>query len=156
LISGAISSIKAAKDIGAAAVAIRDSSMLAGEVVKMNEQLLRAQDSLFSHNAQLLSLQQELFELRDRLRTAETRIAERGRYQLAEVSVGKWVYLHKPDPDNPVASGATPYGRPHYVCQPCFDNGRKVVLQYVESTIGNSLDCSVCKASLYVAEDLPL
>ena len=156
LISGAISSIKTAKDIGTAALAIRDSNILATEVAKMNEQLLRAQDSLFTHNSQLLSLQQELFELRDKLRVAEARITERGRYQLAEVSVGKWVYLHRPNPIDPVASGATPHGRPHYVCQPCFDNGRKVVLQYIESTMGNSLDCSVCNASLYVGEDLPL
>jgi len=151
LISVAASSIGAAKQIGAAALALRDSNMLAAEIGRMNDQLLKAQDSLFAHNTQLLTLQQELIEAREKLRAAEQRVSERASYELTEVSLGKWVYQHIPG-----APGGTPHRRPHYVCQPCFDNGRKVVLQYIESDMGNVLDCQVCKASLYVGEDLPL
>ena len=149
LIPAALSSIKAAKDIGGAALALRDWNLLAVEISKMNDQLIKAQDAIFSHNAQLLDIQQRLFESTEKLRRAEETLAERGRYSLVQVGNLTWVYRESISPSLARSDGKTP-DPPHYVCQACFDNGRKVVLQYMDGSFGQTLDCSVCKVSIYV------
>ncbi|WP_155773602.1 hypothetical protein [Burkholderia territorii] len=122
LISTAAASISLAKEIGKAAMGLRDFNAMAAKISDMNAALLTAQDSLFQHNAQLLTLQQELFQLRLELDAANAALSEKGRYELFEVSKGAFVYKSKGEsPDEPT----------HYVCQPCFDTERqKVVLKF--------------------------
>lgn len=143
LIAAAVSSIKAAKDIGAAALAARDDSLVSAEVAKMNGLLLDAQQALFDHNTQLLTLQQQLLETAEQLRKAQEALAQRGAYTLVETADGQWAYRVNTAPvlGGPVDPAAPQ--RLHYVCQPCFDNGRKVVLQF-GSAFGPALQCPVC------------
>lgn len=154
LIPAAIESIRMAKDIGNSILSIRDGNMLSSEVVRMNDQLLKAQEALFSHNTQLLGLQQQLFETSEKLRKAEETIAERGRYTLIETGRGQWAYRVNIPP--PVQSGASEPSlpqTPHYVCQSCFDNGRKVVLRLRKAMMGNEfyLACPVCNISVNIS-----
>ena len=53
-ISAAFGSIKAAKDLATAAIAVRDWNLVATEFAKLYDQVLNAQEALFTHNAQLL------------------------------------------------------------------------------------------------------
>ena len=138
LISAAAASITAAVDIGRAAAGLRDGTLIAAEVAKINDQLLQAQQALFRHNADLLSLQQEHFEAIQKLRKAEAALAERGNYSLFEVGQGNWAYRGN--------AAAEQGGTFHFLCQPCFDNGRKSVLAYSDRS--GMLDCSVCKAQV--------
>lgn len=114
----------------------------------MNDQLLKAQDALFSHNAQLLALQQQLFETTEKLRKAEETIAERGRYSLVDVGGGQWAYRVNIVPTRSGAGEPRAAQSAHYVCQPCFDNGRKVILQFGDAMGINQLWCPVCKTSV--------
>lgn len=148
LIPAALSSIRAAKEIGSSALALRDWNLVAAEIGKLNEQLITAQESLFSHNAQLLELQQQVFTLTERARKAEDALAERGQYKLVEIGKRTWAYEHTPS-----SRKTEDVGVAHYVCQSCFDNGRKVVLQYFDSTVGETMDCPVCKVSIYVGPE---
>ncbi len=151
LVSAAVSAIKASSDIGKAALSIRDANLLSLEVARMNEQLLRAQDALFRHNSQLLELQQDLMEKNEALRKAQETIAERARYRLTEVSDGNWVYRSTV---LTMGDEAAPKDRPHYLCQPCFDSGRTVVLQYsFTESWGKGFNCPVCKLRVNLRRD---
>lgn len=148
LVSAAITSIKTAKDIAGSALAVRDWNLVATEIAKMNDQLLKAQDALFSHNSQLLELQQQLFETTEKLRKAEESIAERGRYSLVDVGGGQWAYRVNVSPVQGGSGEPSASQFPHYVCQPCFDNGRKVVLQLGDAMGYKHLWCPVCKTTV--------
>ena len=151
LISAAIGSIRAAKDLATAAVSVRDWNLVATELAKVNEQLLRAQDALFSHNAQLLEMQQELFAAKDELRRAKETLAERGRYALSETSRGAWAYRERPLPVDQNSNAANAdSSRVHYVCQPCFDAGKKAILQIGADLGGALLHCPLCKTRLRI------
>ncbi len=149
LIAAASSAISAARDVGKAAVGLRDFNQLAGVIAQMNEQILKAQDSLFAHNAQLLALQNEVFEAREELRKARESLAERGKYALFELSPGVFVYRSRADLA-PHLSGASNPGcaePQHYVCQGCFDKGERIVLVRLETAAGFSHQCPQCKTS---------
>lgn len=145
LISAAVSSLRIAKDIGTAAVELRDWNQLSGEIAKMNGELLKAQDALFAHNASLLELHGKYADVCDELRKLKDAANERGRYALFEIGAGKFAYRLKvggageavavPGADEPM----------HYLCQPCFDAGRKMVLKlYPNSMSGPGAECPQC------------
>lgn len=138
-ISATVSALNAAKDIARAAVGIRDFNAIAVTVSQLNEQILKAQDSLFSHQSQLIALQEELREAKERLRLAEKVLEDRGRYELVELSLGVFVYRNK------VADGEALAGALHLLCQPCFDAGRKVVLMREENASAICHTCPSCR-----------
>lgn len=135
LISAAAAAINAARDIGKAAVSIRDFNQMATAVAQLNEQLLKAQDSLFSHQGQLLSMQQEVFGLKDALRQKEAALAEAqqeitelkkkklalDQYERFRHAGGGWAYRLKGTPDDDVNT-------PTY-CANCFENEKLALLQ---------------------------
>ncbi|RYF76817.1 MAG: hypothetical protein EOO22_00830 [Comamonadaceae bacterium] len=141
--------IGAAKDIGKAMLGVRDFNLLADRIAAMNDQLLKAQDALLAHNAAMFQLQSENFEAREELRKLKEAASERSRYTLVEITQGNVAYRVNlgpalSAPGQPVSAEAM-----HYLCQPCFDDGRKVTLRYFNSaTFGESWTCSVCKAEL--------
>lgn len=150
LISVAATAITTAKELGKAAIGLRDFNQVAVAMSQINEQLLKAQDSLFSHNAQLMGLQQENFEAREELRKLKEALAERGRYSLFELSKGHFVYRMNVTPDQSRTSNPSSSEPLHYICQPCFDSGRKVVLQkYTVMGTDCGLNCSVCKTQFF-------
>jgi hypothetical protein len=144
-ISAAASSISIAKDLLRAVVGIRDFNEIALAVSKLNDQLLNAQDSLFKHQTQLLALQEQHFETTQKLRKAEEALAERGRYSLFALSEGVMVYRVNLTPmDGQVGDPVTTEPL-HYVCQPCFDKGIKVVLQRIDHSLSTTHFCSNCR-----------
>lgn len=155
LITSAVRSIGAAKELTQAMIGVRDFNMVAGTVAQINEQLLKAQDALFTHNADMSELQQKNLEMLQELRAMKELIAQRGRYSLFEISKGAFVYRLKPveaiaHDGNPVAPEPD-----HCVCQRCFDNGVKVVLQR-DVIWGNvNLRCYGCDISLDSGERVP-
>jgi hypothetical protein len=152
LMSTAVSSLSAAKELGKAMVGVRDFNTIAGTVAQMNEQLLKAQDALFAHNTSLNELQQKYFETTEKLRTMERIMAERGRYALFEITKGSFVYRSKPA-EIIANDGNAVLAEPlHYVCQRCFDSGTKVVLQRKVFYGAVELCCSNCKIDLQTGE----
>lgn len=152
-ITGTAKGIKTAIDIGRNALAVRDAVLIAGEVARMNDQLLQAQQSLFAHNAALLDLQQIHFETRDKLRIATEQLAEKGRYVLFQTGVGQFAYRVNLAPAQSGTSEPVRSEPLHYICQQCFDRvGEKVVLRFDDSDSAPALGCPSCKA--WVLADL--
>lgn len=152
LMTSAFRAIGAAKELTQAMIGVRDFNMVAGTVAQINEQLLKAQDALFTHNADMSELQQQNLQMLQELRAIKELLAQRGRYSLFEISKGVFVYRLKAtegvgDDGNPVASEPI-----HCVCQRCFDGGVKIVLQRSVYLGTVRLKCSNC-ATLYDSGD---
>lgn len=154
LISSAAASLLAAIDIGKGAVAVRDANRLATVITQMNEQLLNAQQSLFTHSAQLMALQQQYFQATKELAEIKEAIAQRANYTLVSIGNGFVAYREnvRPEPTEAVDPDAAHVE--HYVCQVCFDapGQRKVVLQPLW---GGWLGCPVCKTGPAIANAPP-
>jgi hypothetical protein len=116
------------KGLGAA-IELRDFNKAATELAKLNEALISAQTALLAQNTALFDLQQEKFETAEKLRKAEESLAERGRYSLFELTSGNYAYRVNVAPQQSGSSEPGSSEPMHYLCQPCFDSGRKVVLQ---------------------------
>lgn len=149
-VSALFASLKAAKELGQAALSIHEFNEIAPVISNLNSELLKAQDSLFAHNTELLLLQQEHFKATQELAKIREALAEKARYTLFDLGGGQFVYRADARPagthmGNPV--GAEPE---HYVCQKCFDgpDRRKVVLGFRRGSF--SWHCAVCDSSLYV------
>lgn len=146
LINAAIGSLRLAKDIGNAAIELRDWNQLAGEMAKINGELLKAQEALFTHSSSLLELQEKYTQVVNELRKAQEIIAERERYALFEIGSGKFVYRLNTLPSVGEAAAPTAIEPMHYLCQPCFDLGRKMVLLvYPDAADGPVACCPSCK-----------
>lgn len=145
LIGAMATAITSAKQLATSALAIRDFNEMAAVVSQLNEQLLKAQESLFSHNTELLGLQQKQFETAEELRKLKEALAERGRYTLFELSDRVFVYQMNVVPA--LGEASDPVGKEplHYLCQPCFDKGIKSVLQKYDFYGSISLECKICK-----------
>lgn len=122
LVAAASNALSIARDLGRAAVGLRDFNECAAAIAQINEQLLKAQDSLFAHNTELFALQQEVFATREELRKAKETIAEHGKYALLEISPHVFVLRSRADltPDLGGAQHPMDPEPPHYVCQPCL------------------------------------
>src|SRR5471032_1850853 len=92
LIQAVATSLSLAKDLGKAALGIRDFNEIAPTISVLNDQLLKAQDALFKHNTQLLALQHEQFETTKELAKMKEALTEKGRYSLIALSLGVFVY----------------------------------------------------------------
>jgi hypothetical protein len=148
MISAAASAITVSKELAKAALGVRDFNEMAPVVAKLNEQLLKAQESLFGHQAQLLTLQQEHFETTEKLRKVEKALAERGRYTLIELSPGNLVYTANVTPVDGDAINPARAEPPHHVCQPCFDKGTKAVLRRSVFYGAEDWTCPVCNTEV--------
>lgn len=146
------SSITAARDIAKGISALRDTALINERTAALLEQLLKAQEGLLAHNTLLLHLQNEHFETSEKLRKLEEAVREKGRYTLVDIGRGYLAYRMNVAPQQGGPSEPGSAQAPHYVCQQCFDAGRKSVLQPVYSNwVANSLDgwkCNACDTHL--------
>ena len=144
-ISAIAGSLKAAADIGKTALDARDAAKLASTVAQMNDKILEAQQRLFVLGTDALALQDELARAKDEALKLKAALQERGRYVLANVTKRHLAYKFKGDP---VEDGGDPVEPEHYVCQPCFDQGRKAVLLHRTSQWNHYFECPLCKVKL--------
>jgi hypothetical protein len=148
LLSGAMSALSIAKELGKAAIGVRDFNEVAPIISKLNDQLLNAQESLFKINAQVFALQQENFESAKKLREMEETVAERKRYAYFELSPGIIVYRANITPVESQVGEPSSAEPLHYLCQPCFDSGVKAVLmRHTNYPNGIYHRCPICKAN---------
>lgn len=143
-ISTAAAAITAAKELGKAMIGLRDFNQVAATVSEINDKLLKAQESLFTHNSHLLELQDEYFKTREELRELKKTLTQRGRYSLFQISPGIFVYRYDVAPSRSDVLDPFTSEPEHYVCQACFDKGIKIVLQKGEFYGLHHLECSNC------------
>jgi len=139
----AASSIGTAISTAKAALEIRDFNATGAAIAEMTQKLLDLQGQLLAVNAAFFQLQQERVTLTEQVRELEKERTERERYTLFEISPGAFVYRFNVSPE---ADGTAQPGvaQPaHYLCQRCFDEDRKVVLQ----NWSDRWRCTHCKIS---------
>lgn len=161
LISGAVASINAAKELGAAALGVRDFNKAAPMISSLNAELLKAQETLFTLSGQLLALQQQHFDTVKELAELRNTLIEKDRYLLFALAPGNFVYRANPRRVNASGSDAASTEPEHYVCQQCFDGPekRKVLLRKTTRTVMHAgarrsvhdWFCPGCNTSIRVA-----
>jgi len=148
LISGLVSGLKGAYDLGQAALSVRDSNKFALTISQINGQLFQAQQTLFTVSSQAYAMHQQLMEAQEENRKLKAAGQERENYALVELAQGCFALKSKvTEASLSKETAAQPL---HYVCQPCFDTGRKVVLQR-NSVMGVEcgLVCPVCRVQVF-------
>jgi hypothetical protein len=139
-------SLGVARDMAKAMSGIRDFNLVAEKAAALNDQLLKVQEALLAHNAALFELQNKYFESCEELRKLRESTSERRRYTLFEFPKGHLAYRVNLPPEQSGTSQPGSAEPLHYVCQKCFDEGRKVVLQRnFFMGVPGGLDCPVCK-----------
>jgi hypothetical protein len=141
-IGGALSSLKAAKDIAEAMVGLRDAAAFQEKRIELQSKILDAQE-------RMLAAQDERTALVERTRALEREVArfkawdaEKQRYELKRWGHGAFAYVLK---------GSEAGGEPiHALCTACYDRGVKSRLQANGDPVvsRHAWDCPTCKFSL--------
>ncbi|WP_146165806.1 hypothetical protein [Stenotrophomonas panacihumi] len=123
-----------------AAIDVRDFNKAAAELAKLNDALLSAQSALLAQNSALFNLQREKFETAEELRKLKEALAQKDHYPLVDLGGGVFAYRvdappHESGTGNPSATQVA-----HYLCQPCWDGGKRSVLQ----RYGRGVKCPLC------------
>lgn len=125
-----------------AAIDVRDFNQAAAELSKLNEALLSAQAALLAQNSALFQLQTEKFETAEKLRKLQEALTEKARYDLFDLGGGVFVYRTNAGPSLGGPGDPASAQPEHFLCQPCFDAGKKSVLRRWSDREWN---CTLCK-----------
>jgi len=156
LFSAAVTAVTSARELTKTVIDLRDFNQVAITVSKINEQLLKAQESLFTHNTMLLDLQNQHFKACEELREIKKTISESQRYSLVEISHGIFVYGMNVAPQFSDISKPSSSEPMHYICQSCFQKGIKSVLQRGSFLGSVHLLCTSCKFEYPTGERVPV
>ncbi|AJQ88075.1 hypothetical protein [Xanthomonas oryzae] len=152
----ALTSLQLAKEALNSILGIRDFNALAPKIAAINDQLLKAQDGLSMYAAKVADLQEKLLAATAELAQLKEKADERERYTLVELSSGIFVYRLKDGDDRhnvPVEGNAEPF---HYLCQKCFHEGTKSILQQSAGVTKITLDCFNCGAKYFTGHSRAL
>lgn len=136
LFGPAFTSAKATFDLLKLAVDARDHAKAQAATLELREKLFAMSDiamayveknaALVARNAALELANAEHVRAKAEL---EEKIRERERYPLHELESGSFAYAYQPP-------GEGPHEPPHYLCQPCYGQGRKTVLRHTQGLYG--------------------
>ena len=127
-ISTAISSLSAAMGLAKGALEARDDAKVKEAIMDMASRLFSIHEAAAKLTAENQQLQAEIKQLKQEQ-------VDRERYVLREVNAGIFALQYQPVSDDPTPS--------HYICQPCFSSGKKIVLRLQDSAqMGASLKCA--------------
>lgn len=145
-VSGAISGITAIVQTLKTAVQARDEAKIDAAMSDLKDRLFDLQAANLQLLEQLHTSQTQVHTIVQERDQLKAQASERGKYVLDDVSKGRgtlYAYLYKGD--DAVGNGAPlPL---HYLCQPCFDSGRKSVLRIIYSGAGPIYQCTVCNTN---------
>lgn len=141
-----ISSLGAAKDMAGALIGERDRQKAAVIEANLTEKILQAQAQLAQVLAAVIDKDAAIRVLTERVRELEAAQNERARYQLAKLGVVGDFFAYRLRPASELSERADE--PEHFLCQPCFDAGKKSVLRVRKY----QADCPVCKSSFAVAK----
>jgi hypothetical protein len=118
----------------------RDRQKAASIQVDLTNKLTEAQAQLVQVLGAVIEQQRLVPVLEQRIRELEAQVAQKGRYLLAKVGTQGQFFAYRPSPVAELEQSLSEVE--HFLCQPCFDAGKKVVL------VGNGdgyWHCPVCK-----------
>lgn len=140
LISSAGASFTLLKDLGRALLDERDRQKAAAIHIQFTEKLIDTQAQLMEVQSAVIEQQRRIPILEQRIRELQAEQAEKARYELAKLGIDGEFFAYRLRDAGEPGQGAGEIA--HFVCQPCFDAGKRVVLA------GNGDGywwCPVCK-----------
>ncbi|MDI9240766.1 hypothetical protein QLQ15_17825 [Lysobacter sp. LF1] len=130
-----------------AALKARDFDQATLELAKLGDALLETQSAALRQTKVLFELQQQHLADAKQIKELQEAVLERARYSLYEVSERVFVYRSKASSEGQGGGEPGTLEPEHYVCQPCFDKGLRVVLQRWPFYMGaRALRCPGCGA----------
>jgi cell division protein FtsB len=138
-----LNALKATSDIVKAMVGLRDQAQILENTIKLTTQITSIQNALFNAQQEQAALVKQIDGLNSKIASMEKWEAEKNRYQLKKLPPGVYVYSLKPD-----AAGEE---EAHYICQTCYQRGKKSILNKDEDWNGTyNLMCNECDKNLAV------
>jgi DNA-directed RNA polymerase subunit RPC12/RpoP len=124
----------------------RDSQKAAAIKIELTEKITAAQIQLSQVLAAVIDKDATIHRLSERNRDLEAAQREKERYRLARIgAVGEaFAYQLRPAAELSERSDEPT----HFICQPCFDSGRKAVLQMQ----GPYAACPVCESKIALSK----
>jgi len=142
-ISAMLSLLSSAKDLGGLLIAERDAQKAAVIKAELTEKILEAQAQFAQVLGAVIEKDAAIARLAQRVSELEAAQSEKDRYELAmlEPSGNAFAYRLRP-----AAELSERQAEPvHFLCQPCFDLGRKSVLTRSDFYGRYVFKCSGCK-----------
>ena len=144
-LSAIIDPLKAAGDTAKGLVEIRDTVKFGDAIIKLQAQIMSAQQGALAAHQREVSMAEEIRDLKSRMAQLEAWDTEKQRYALKQVGTGAFAYSPKPD-----MKASEP---DHWLCTQCFGNRKKSFLQAKARTRREdhtTYHCSVCRGEISV------
>ena len=151
LIAGTSASLAVLKDLGGAWLNERDSQKAAAIKLDFSEKLLDAHAKFGELLGSVIEQQGRAQTLEQQVRDMEAAKAEKERYALTDMGSGGQFFAYRLRDAAELRERADEV--PHFVCQPCFEAGKKHVLIHNGS---GYWDCPCCKHGRQVGEAPPI
>ena len=146
-LGGALGALQTASNIVKTFAGLRSDTERSAKLVELNNQIMAAQTGAIQANAAQAKLIDRVGNLEKELIRHETWTAEKQRYELKEIALGSFAYALKKE-----AQGSEPM---HFICQTCYENGKKRILQIHHKHHGHAplsqrsnYICPECKAEI--------
>ena len=135
------SPLKAAGEMAQGLVEIRDTVKFGDAVIKLQAQIMSAQQGAMAAQMDQASLLEEIRTLKTKVTELEGWEAEKKRYERKNIGFGAFAYVLKPD-----ERGAEP---PHWICTNCYEHKHIATLQLVMvKGTGQVWTCPGCKNTI--------
>lgn len=150
-VSTGLASFSALKEIAGLLVNERDRQKAAAIQIEFTNKLIEAQAHLTQLLGTVIDQQGRIGALEQRVRDMQACEAEKARYVLSKVGTEREFFAYRLRAAAELQEGCGEVD--HFLCQPCFDGGKKVVLS------GNGSgywECPACKHGAQVSAVAPL
>lgn len=104
----------------------RDRQKAAAIQIDLTQKIMDAQTQFMQMQSTVIEQQRTIAVLEERLRELQSKAAEQQRYVLAKLGALGEFFVYRLRSTGEMVQGSTEVE--HFLCQPCFDAGKKVVL----------------------------
>lgn len=147
-IASLISIFGGAKDLGIALINERDRQKAATIQIDFSEKIIEAQAQLSEVLGTVIEKDRVIQTLSERIRDLETKQNEKARYHLAKLGIGGNFFAYRLRPSGElIERNDEPE---HFLCQPCFDAGKKGILVSRDVYGATSYRCPICKEDVCI------
>lgn len=144
--STGLAALQAAGNLVGLLVNERDRQKAAALQIDLTQKIIEAQAQFLEVQSAVIAQNGNVAVLEQRLRELQSHAAEKQRYQLAKLGVGREFFAYRLRPPAELLERADEVA--HFACQPCFEGGKKIVLS------GNGdgyWECPACKHGAQVS-----
>lgn len=135
-----LSCLSSAAHLGSLLVNERDREKAAAIQIEFSNKLIEAQAKLSELLGTIIEQQRLIPVLEQEIRDLKAKAAEKGRYELAKLGTDREFFVYRLRPPSELEERSREVE--HFLCQPCFDAGKKVVLS---GNGGGYWECPICK-----------